>query len=262
MISFSSAQLDAWLTAFFIPLSRILAMMASAPLFNNRAQPMRARLGAGLVVTLALVPALPPLPAISAGSWVGLIIIMQQIMIGMLMGFALRVAFAAIDVAGELIGMQMSLSFAVLYDPQNGGQTPVLAEFLGLVTTLIFLAMNGHLLSLSVLAESFRLLPVSATPFNASSYASLLAWSSVLFSSGLLLALPIITALLVANLAMGVLARVAPQLNIFAVGFPVTLLAGFVMLTFSIPYFGAAMETLFDQAFRAMAQLLRAASAA
>ncbi len=154
----------------------------------------------------------------------------------------------------------MGLSFAVFYDPQNAGQTPVISEFLGLLTMLIFLALNGHLLTLSVLIESFRLLPVSATPFNAGGFATLLAWSSTLFASGLLLALPLITALLIANLAMGVLARVAPQLNLFAVGFPVTLTSGFIVLMYSIPYLGAAMERLFDNAFRAMAAVLRAAA--
>ena len=262
MISFTSAQLDAWLTAFIFPLARIMGLLASAPVFNNAAQPARIRLVTGLVITIALVPALPPMPALPAGSWAGLAILAQQIMIGVLLGFTLRIAFAAIDVAGELIGMQMSLSFAVFYDPQNAGQTPVLAEFLGLITVLIFLALNGHLLILSVLAESFRLLPISLTPINAGSFASFLAWSSTLFSAGLLLALPLIAALLIANLAMGVLARVAPQLNIFAVGFPVTLMAGFVVLMFSIPYFGAAMEKLFDKAFRAMDAVMRAGSAA
>lgn len=262
MLAFTSAQLDAWITAFLFPLARIFGLLASAPIFNNAAQPMRIRVMAGLVITLALVPVLPPMPAISAGSWVGFVILAQQLIIGALLGFTLRIAFAAIDIAGDLIGMQMSLSFAVFYDPQNAGQTAVLAEFLGLLTMLIFLAMNGHLLTLSVLAESFRLLPVTATPFSAGGFASMLAWSSTLFSAGLLLALPLITALLIANLAMGVLARVAPQLNIFAVGFPVTLTAGFIVLMFSIPYFGAAMERLFDHAFRAMAAVLRAAAGA
>ena len=262
MLAFTSAQLDAWITAFLFPLARIFGLLASAPIFNNAAQPMRIRVMAGLVITLALVPVLPPMPAVSAGSWVGFVILAQQLIIGALLGFTLRIAFAAIDIAGDLIGMQMSLSFAVFYDPQNAGQTAVLAEFLGLLTMLIFLAMNGHLLTLSVLAESFRLLPVTATPFSAGSFASMLAWSSTLFSAGLLLALPLITALLIANLAMGVLARVAPQLNIFAVGFPVTLTAGFIVLMFSIPYFGAAMERLFDHAFRAMAAVLRAAAGA
>jgi len=259
MISFSSAQLDAWVTAFLFPLARILALMASAPIFNLRSQPTQFRLLTGLVVTLAIIPVLPPMPAIPAGSWVGFAVLFQQILIGMLLGFTLRIAFAAIDLAGELIGMQMGLSFAVFYDPQNAGQTPVLSEFLGLITTLIFLAMNGHLLMLSVIAESFNLLPVSPTPFSTGGIAVFMAWSSTLFSAGLLLALPLITALLIANLAMGVLARVAPQLNIFAVGFPVTMTAGFAVLMFSVPYFGAAMEKLFDTAFRAMAQIMRSA---
>ncbi|WP_126444195.1 flagellar biosynthetic protein FliR [Sulfuricystis multivorans] len=258
MISFTSAQLDAWINALLFPLARILALMSLAPIFGNAAQPRRVRLAVGLVVTFALVPALPPMPAVPAGSWLGLMILAQQVVIGLLLGLCLRIAFAAVDIAGELIGMQMSLSFAMFYDPQNAGQTPVVAEFLGLIAMLIFLALDGHLLTLAALAESFRLLPVSITPFAAEGIMSLLAWSAVMFSFGILLALPLITALLIANLAMGVLARVAPQLNIFAVGFPVTLTAGFVVLMFSIPYFGTALERLFDQAFRALAQLMRA----
>lgn len=261
MLSFTSAQLDAWITAFLFPLARIFGLLASAPIFNNAAQPQRIRLGVGVVITLAIVPVLPPMPAVPPGSWLGFGILAQQMLIGALLGFTLRIAFAAVDVAGELIGFQMSLSFATFYDPQSGGQTPILAEFLGLFATLIFLALNGHLLTLQVLVESFRLLPITATPFGAGSFASMLAWSSVLFSAGLLLALPLITALLIANLAMGVLARVAPQLNIFAVGFPVTLTTGFIVLMFSIPYFGTAMERLFDNAFRAMDAVLRAAAA-
>lgn len=261
MISITSAQLDAWLTAFLFPLARILALVASAPVFNNRAAPARIRLAAGLAITFALVPVLPPMPAIPPGSWLGLAILGQEILIGLLLGFTLRIAFAAIDIAGSIIGMQMALSFAISYDPQTAGQTPVLSEFLTLFTTLIFLALNGHLLSLSVLAESFRLLPVSLSPIGAGGFSALLAWSSTLFAAGLLLALPLITTLLISNLAMGVLARVAPQLNIFAVGFPVTLAAGFVLLMFSIPYIGSALELLFERAFLVMGEIMRAAGA-
>lgn len=260
MISFTSAQLDAWLTALLFPMARILALMASAPVFNNRASPARIRLAVGLVVTFALVPVLPPMPAITPGSWLGLAIIAQEILIGVLLGFTLRLIFAAIDIAGSVIGMQMGLSFAISYDPQTAGQTPVLSEFLTLFTTLIFLALNGHLLTIQVLTESFRLLPVGLSPLSTGGYTALLTWSSILFSAGLLLALPLITTLLISNLAMGVLARVAPQLNIFAVGFPVTLMAGFVLLMFSIPYIGTALQRLFDQAFLVMTTVMRAAA--
>lgn len=260
MISFTGAQLDAWLTAFLFPMARILALMATAPVFNNAAQPKRIRLAVGLAITLALVPVLPPMPTIPPGSWLGLAVLAQQVLIGVLMGFTLRLAFAAIDIAGGVIGMQMSLSFAMSYDPQTAGQTPVLSEFLSLFATLLFLALNGHLLTLSVLTESFRLLPVSLTPIGAGGFASLMAWSSTIFSAGLLIALPLIATLLIANLGMGVLARVAPQLNIFAVGFPVTLMSGFVVLMFSIPYIGAALEKLYDKAFFALAAIMRAAA--
>ncbi len=259
MITVTSAQLDAWLAAFIFPMARILGLMATAPVFNNTALPRQARLLIGLAIGLALAPALPPMPAVPAGSWVGLAILAQQTLIGVLLGFTLRLAFSAVDLAGELIGLQMGLSFAVFYDPQNAAQTPVLSEILGLLATLIFLAMNGHLLALSVLAESFKLLPVSAAPIAAGGFKALLAWTATLFSAGVLLSLPLVAALLIANIGMGVLSRVAPQLNLFAIGFPVTMMAGFTVLMVSLPYFGAALERLFDQSFTALHTVMRAA---
>lgn len=259
MISISSAQLDAWLALFVFPLSRILGLLASAPVFNNAALPVRVRLIAGLAITLALTPVLPPLPVIPAGSWVGIAVLAQQVLIGVLLGITLRITFAAVDIAGDLIGLQMGLSFAAFFDPGSGGQTPVVTEFLGLLTALIFLSLNGHLLALAVLAESFALLPVSTTPIHAMAFSGLLAWSATLFSMGLLLALPVITALLVANIALGVLARIAQQLNLFAVGFPVTIALGFLVLMLSLPYLGAAMEGLFARGFQAMGMVLQAA---
>jgi len=258
MISITSGQLDAWLAAFVFPLARIFGLMATAPVFNNAAIPMRIRLVAGLVITIALVPVLPPIATIPAGSWIGLMVLVQQMLIGIVLGFTLRIAFATVDLAGELIGMQMGLSFAVAYDPQNAGQTPVLAEFMGLLTTLLFLAMNGHLMIIAVLVESFTLVPVSTQLFHSAGYATLLRWAGVIFASGLLLSLPLIATLLIANIALGVLSRIAPQLNLFAVGFPVTMIVGYFVLMFSLPYFGVAMEGLFHQGFRAMEQVLQA----
>lgn len=258
MISVTSAQLDLWLAAFIFPLARIGGLMMAAPVLSNAAVPQRIRLVWSLVVTLALAPALPPMPAVPAGSWVGLAILAQQMLIGVLLGFTLRIVFTAIDVAGQLIGLQMGLSFAVFYDPINASQTPVVAEFLSLLTTLLFLAMNGHLLIFSALAESFKVLPVSTAPLAANGIAAMLSWSATIFIAGLLLSLPLVAALLIANIAMGVLTRVAPQLNLFAIGFPVTLAAGFMVILVSLPYFGAAMEKLFDQGFTAMAMVMRA----
>ena len=167
MISFTTAQLDSWLALFIYPLTRILALLSTAPVFNNVALPMRQRLMIGIAISLVLSPTLAPMPNIPPGSWQGIAVLAQQMMIGIIMGFTLRIVFVAIDLAGELIGLQMSLGFATFYDPQSASQTPVISEFLGIIATLLFLAMNGHLLALSVLAESFHLLPVSASFFAA-----------------------------------------------------------------------------------------------
>lgn len=262
MISFTSAQLDSWLALFMFPLARILALLAAAPVFNNAGLSMQIRLVVGLAISFALAPALPAMPAISPGSWVGIMVLAQQVLIGTVLGFTLRITFTAVDVAGELIGLQMGLGFASFYDPQSASQTPVVSEFLGLLATLLFLALNGHLLTLSVLAESFKLLPVTTTPFAAKGLLAMLAWAATLFSAGLLLALPLIAALLIANIALGFLARVAPQLNIFAIGFPVTIVAGFVVLMLSLPYFGAALERLYDNGFLVLSGVMGAGGAA
>ena len=261
MITVTSAQLDAWLALLSYPLARVLGLFAIAPVFGGTGVPKRIRVLLGLAVALVLTPSLGDVPNVSPGSWTGTLILARETLIGLLLGFTLRIAMSAVDVAGELIGLQMGLSFAVFYDPQNSGQSPVLSEFLSLLTTLMFLAMNGHLLILSTLAETYRLLPISVTPISAQGLSATVAWAAVLFSSGLLLSLPVIAALLITNIAMGVLARVAPQLNLFAVGFPVTIMAGFAVLTVSLPYFGAALEHLFDQAFAALHTIVNASAA-
>jgi flagellar biosynthetic protein FliR len=260
LISFTSTQLDAWIVAFMFPLSRILGMVAVAPLFNIAAVTVTTRVILGLALTIAIVPILPPMPPIPAGSWLGLAVLAEQMLIGIVIGVTLRIAFAAVDFAGSLIGLQMGLSFAVFYDPQNTAQTPVIAEFLNLIALLIYIASNGHLISLAALAESFTLLPVTSTPFAATGFSVILNWSAAIFSTGLLLSLPLVAALLIANIALGVLSRVAPQLNLFAIGFPVTMGAGFFMMMLCMPYFGAALEHLYEQTFMVLRHVLLTAA--
>lgn len=260
MISVTSAQLDLWLATFMFPLSRVLGLFLTVPIFSNAAIPERIKLITGLVVTLAIIPALPPMPTVTAGSWLGLAILAEQTLIGAMMGLAVRMAFGAVDMAGQLIGLQMGLSFAIFYDPTNASQSPVVGELLGLLAMLIYLSLDGHLLTLSLLAQSFTLLPVAATPLASAGYAALLHWGGALFATGLLLSLPLIAALLIANIAMGVLSRVAPQLNLFAVGFPVTIVSGFIVIGVSLPYFGAALAHLFEQSFDAMVVIMKAAA--
>lgn len=254
MINLSAAQLDLWMAGFLFPLARILGLIATAPILNNRAIPARIRMGFGAAMTLALIPALPP-SGLIVGSWPGLLALLQQMLIGIALGFSMRVVFTAIDLAGELIGLQMGLGFAMFYDPDNAAQSPVISEFLGLLAMLIFLSINGHLMLLAVIGNSFEWWPVGADLFPANGWMAIARWGSTIFSAGVMLALPVIAALLVVNIALAILTRAAPTLNLFAIGFPVTLIAGFVMLLLSMPFFAPALQQLFDYGLRTVAQL-------
>lgn len=252
MITLTSAQLDAWIAAFIFPLARILALVTSAPLFSNIGVPNRTRLALGLAITFALMPMLPPMPTVPAGSLPALWILLQQMLIGVGMGFAMRIAFSSVELAGEFMGSQMGLGFATFYDPLSSAQTPVITEFVNLMTLLVFIALNGPLLYVATLAESFTVIPVSSAPLAAVSWKNLAELGSIMFSTGLLLALPVIVTLIITNLALGVLTRAAPQLNIFAVGFPITLLGGLAALAISLNYLAGPLQVLIEQGLAAM----------
>jgi len=252
MISLTTAQIDAWIVAFAYPLVRILAFIAAAPLWSTAGIPRRTRLILALGITLALAPALPAMPKIEPGSLAGLWIMAQQMLIGIAMGFAARVVFTAVDLAGEFIGFQMGLGFATFYDPLNSSQTPVISEFMGLIGLLLFLSLNGHLMYVATLAQSFYAIPVGGNLLSSGSWLNLAELGGKIFSAGLLLALPVIVALMIANLALAVLTRAAPQLNIFALGFPLTLLGGFVSIAISMSYLASPLQTLYEYALSAM----------
>lgn len=252
MISLTSAQIDAWIAAFIYPLARILAFIAAAPLWSTAGIPRRTRLILGIAITVAITPSLPVMPNVQPGSLNGLWLLFQQMTIGIGMGFAAKIVFTAVDLAGELIGLQMGLGFATFYDPLNSSQTPVIAEFLGLMSLLTFLSLNGHLIYLATLAQSFNAIPVSAVPLGADSWLNLVELGGKIFSTGLLLALPIIVALMITNVALAVLTRAAPQLNIFALGFPLTLSGGFIALAISLNYLAAPLQALFEFAMSAL----------
>ena len=165
----------------------------------------------------------------------------QQLLIGLAMGFTIRIALTAAEMAGQLSGLQMGLGFAVFFDPQSSAQTAVVGQFVGLFAILIFLSTNGHALVLTALADSFATLPVAAARCTRSGFACWWTGAAVIFHTGLLIALPVIAALLIANIAVGIMTRAAPQLNLFAVGFPITLMTGFVALYLAVPYMGPAL---------------------
>lgn len=264
MLVVTEPQLAAWIALYAYPAVRILALLATAPVFNNQATPRRIRLAAGLVITVAIAPALPvnnaQLP-VEMGSFLTLAAIAREFIIGAAMGFAVRLTFSAIDLAGDLIGLQMGLSFALFYDPQAAGQTSVLDQFLGLMTTLVFLALNGHLLLIEAVARSFEWLPPGSVTLSGSGFLAIVKSAIIIFSAGLLIALPAVSALLITNIALGVLTRAAPQLNLFALGFPITLTVGIGALILLIPAFAPTFQNLYEKGFDTIGLFLKLSGA-
>lgn len=252
MLSLTTTQIDAWIAAYSYPLVRILAFIAAVPLWSTAGIPRRTRLVLGFGIAIALAPALPQMPIVAPGSLAGLWILAQQMLIGIGMGFAVRIVFSAVDMAGEFIGAQMGLGFATAYDPLSSSQTPVISEFFSLIGLLLFLSLNGHLIFVATLAQSFYAIPVGPNPLGSGSWLNLAELGSKIFSAGLLLALPVVIALMITNTALAVLTRAAPQLNIFALGFPLTLSGGFIALAISMNYLATPLQNLYDFALSSM----------
>jgi flagellar biosynthetic protein FliR len=200
---------------------------------------------------------LAPVPAIEVLSHSGLLIMLQQILIGVVMGFILQMVFGALIFGGQVVAYSTGLGFASMVDPQNGVQVPVVAQFYLILATLLFLLSNGHLLTIELLADSFRTLPVAVDGISRNGLLDIVAWGSRMFAGGLLIALPIVGAMLLVYMGMGVVMRAAPQLNIFSVGFPITMLLGFVLMWVSLPSLFDAFNQFLEDSFQLMMQLLR-----
>jgi len=253
MISFSSELLQTWIISLLWPLTRVLGVIAVAPIFSRNSIPNQVKLGLGIMLTLVILPTLPPMPQFEIFSLQGLLILMQQLIIGLAIGFSMSLIFAAIDVAGQLIGMSMGLGFASFFDPSQGQSTAV-NRFLGLLAMLIFLSLDGHLMIVTAVANSFVTMPITATGGSINPM-KIAMWGEVIFSAGLLLALPAVAALLITNMALGILTRTAPQLNLFGIGFPITLSMGFLVLALALPGMLKPIEKLIEQGVANMGQV-------
>ncbi len=243
MISFTSTQLDGWLAALIYPLVRILALIASSPIFGNSQIPIPVKVGFSVVLAIIIAPTIGAVPQVALSSPQGLLIMIQQIIIGLAMGFTISLIFNAVDMAGELAGLQMGLGFASFYDPVNAVQSAIISQWLGIIASLAFLAINGHLYMISALAESFKTLPIGSM-MSAQGYNGIAHWGATIFVYAVQISVPILAALLITNIALGILTRAAPQLNIFAVGFPITLAIGFFVMALTIPYLVPMLDRL------------------
>jgi flagellar biosynthetic protein FliR len=245
MITLSSVEINTWIAALLWPLSRILGLIAAAPLFGNPGVPARVKVGLALLLAMIIGPTIPALPGADPMSMAGLLILIQEMLIGLGIGFSIRIVFAAVEMAGEISSLTMGLGFATFFDPQTRGRSSAISQFLSLLAMLAFLSVNGHLVLLSALAESFTSLPISASPINGGGFLQLANWGGRIFSAGLQLSLPIVAALLITNVALGILTRAAPQLNLFGIGFPITLGVGLTVIGMTLPFLSTPLQNLF-----------------
>lgn len=260
MLTLTSAEINLWIASLLWPLTRILGMIASAPLFGHASVPTRVKVILGVLVAMIVAPNLPPVPSVEPTSWAGLLILVQELLVGLAMGFSMRLVFAAIEYAGELASSTMGFGFASFFDPATQGRSNAISQFMSMVATMAFLAVNAHLVLLAALTESFISLPISATPLSSVAPLELARLGSRIFSAGLQIALPILAALLIVNVALGILTRAAPQLNIFGIGFPITLGVGMLTISVVLPYLNTPIQNLFNEGIEAGRRIPRAAA--
>jgi flagellar biosynthetic protein FliR len=251
MLTFTEAQLVAWLSPLLWPFLRVLALFTTLPVLGGRQVPLRVRIALAFLIAFAAQPSLPPMPAVALDGSAAVLLVVQQLLVGMALGFAVRVLFAALELAGELIGLQMGLNFAGFFDPITATQATATSRFFGTTIAWLFIVINGHLTVIHAVVQSFNAFPVGPEPFAFLKALQPQVWGTELFRLGLWIALPLIAMLLFVNLVLGLVSRVASQLNIFAIGFPVTVGVGLVGMLLTLPMmqapFTMALERVLAQ---------------
>jgi flagellar biosynthetic protein FliR len=256
VITLTTGQLEAWMAQVFWPFVRIGACFMVAPAFGAGVVPPRTRLVLAGAIALIVVPLIQAPAGIAPFSPAGFIVTAQQLLIGAAVGFAMQVVFDSVSLGGQLLANSMGLSFAFNVDPVRGASTPVVGQLYSILVMLTFLALNGHLTLIEVLVDGFRTMPVGLDGLGKDGLWSITLWGTQIFAGALAVALPGVTALMIVNLVFGVMSRAAPTLNLFAVGFPLTLALGLVILLLGLPTLQSSFVELMTGAFQLARQLM------
>ena len=256
LINLSAEELGGLLGTFLWPMFRIMGFFLAAPLFGTQLVPMRIRLVLSIAITVMVAPMLPAVPQVDGVSVGAILIVIQQIVIGAALGFFMQLLFQVFVLAGQLIAMQMGLGFASMIDPSNGVNVAIMSTVYMMLVMLLFVTFDGHLVMLEILIDSFRVVPIVSFGFDTGVMMRVVSTFSWVVSSGLLLALPALTALLITNFAFGIMTRAAPQLNIFALGFPVALMFGLFIIWITLGTFLESAENIFAEFFGMARELL------
>jgi len=247
MLTFTEAQVLAWVSPLLWPFLRVLALFGAMPVLAQRSVPVRLRVALAFFVALCAQASLPEMPVVALDSAQAFLLVVQQLLIGLSLGFAARIVFAAIELAGELVGLQMGLNFAGFFDPATLGQTTAVSRFYGVTASWLFIVINGHLLLIAAVVQSFNAFPVGPEPFAFLRATQPHLWGAEIFRIGLWIALPMIAMLLFVNLVLGIVSRVAQQMNVFAIGFPITLGVGLLGVLLTLPMMSAPFTMALEQ---------------
>ncbi len=257
-ILIDAAEVSRWVTRLWWPVLRIGGFVLRARL--ARYAVIRALvifgLGVGLAYILGRGGGAPAGLSIFSGA--GLMAAVQEVLIGIAIGMVVALTFEALTFAGQSISMTMGIGFSTLIDPQHGAITPVLGQLFMIFGTLAYLAVNGHLVLIGALATSFKSLPIGGANIDQNLLWSMGLWGARIFEAGLLVALPAVVSLIIVNLALGVVTRAAPQLNLFGIGFTITLMSGFLVLIVGLDGLMTGVSSLLDSALSAVVDLVGA----
>lgn len=227
---FTDSGINQFVGQYMWPFIRISAFFMAVPIIGTKIVPARVRLALSFSLSLLITPLLPVVPVIEIVSVQGFLMVINQVTIGLAMGFVMQVVMQVFTLAGQFIAMKLGLGFASMNDPSSGVSVTVISQFYLITSTLLFLSVNGHLVLIDYIVDSFSYIPLSAGGLPSSSLWFIANLGSWMFASGLVISLPLLTALLIVNLAFGVMSRAAPQMNVFAVGFPITLVLGMILM--------------------------------
>lgn len=247
MIVLEDTALYERLAAFFLLTVRLSAMFVAAPFFSASALSVPMRVAFAMAFAFVAVAGINVQP-FDLFSLKGVMLVGQEIIIGAAIGLTVQLAFAAVSMAGEQIATSMGIGFASMVDPQTGAQSPVLTQFMSIMLLLIFLVMEGHHVLLRHIVASYSVLPPGGDFLDPKMFLDLTRAAGLIFSAALIIALPLIAALFFVNIIVGLLTRVAPQMNIFSVGFPLTILVGFVLLTVALPSMSRSIASFLNVA--------------
>ena len=235
MLSFTDTQVLEWITPLLWPFLRVLALFSALPVFAQRGVPARVRVALAFLIALCAQASLPAMPVIPLDSAAALLAVVQQVLIGVSLGFAVRIVFAGVEFAGEIIGLQMGLNFAGFFNPMTGGEATATSRFFGVAVSWLFIVTGGQLLLIGAVTQSFHAFPVGPEPFAFLRAVQPQVWGAEVLRLGLWIALPMIAMLLFVNLVLGIISRVAQQMNIFAIGFPITVSVGLIGMLLTLP---------------------------